>query len=158
PPRCRLLEEHVAQPADPLAGRVLDERYRIGPRIARGGMAGVYEATDLRLERTVAVKILHAGPAENEEVVSRFESEARAAARLAHRNVVAVFDQGEDDGILFLVMEYVPGPTLRELIVAEAPMAPTRALGLVDPVLTALAAAHRAGMIHRDVKPENVLL
>ncbi|MCW2753435.1 MAG: protein kinase [Marmoricola sp.] len=143
---------------DPLIGRVLDGRYRVGQRVARGGMATVYQATDLRLERTVAVKVMHSGLGEDPEFVARFEREARSAARLSHHNVVAVFDQGEDHGTLFLVMEYVPGRTLRDLIRAEAPMDPGRALAVIEPVLAALAAAHDAGMIHRDVKPENVLL
>jgi serine/threonine-protein kinase len=143
---------------DPLIGRILDGRYRVGPRIARGGMATVYQATDLRLDRTVAVKIMHAGLGDDPEFVARFEREARHAARLSHHNVVAVFDQGDDAGTLFLVMEYVPGLTLRDLIRKEAPMEPGKALGLLEPVLAALAAAHAAGMIHRDVKPENVLL
>ena len=143
---------------DPLIGRTLDGRYRVGPRIARGGMATVYQATDLRLDRTVAVKIMHAGLGDDPEFVARFEREARSAARLSHHNVVAVFDQGDDHGTLFLVMEYVPGLTLRDLIRKEAPMEPGKALGVIEPVLAALAAAHSAGMIHRDVKPENVLL
>lgn len=143
---------------DPLIGRVLDGRYRVGPRIARGGMATVYQATDLRLDRTVAVKVMHAGLGDDPEFVARFEREARSAARLSHHNVVAVFDQGDDAGTLFLVMEYVPGLTLRDLIRKEAPMEPGKALSLIEPVLAALAAAHGAGMIHRDVKPENVLL
>ena len=143
---------------DPLIGRLLDGRYRIGPRIARGGMATVYQATDLRLDRTVAVKVMHAGLGEDPDFVARFEREARSAARLSHPNVVAVFDQGDDHGTLFLVMEYVPGLTLRDLIRKEAPMEPGKALGVLEPVLAALAAAHGAGMIHRDVKPENVLL
>jgi serine/threonine-protein kinase len=121
-------------------------------------MATVYEATDLRLDRTVAVKIMHAGLADDDEFVSRFEREARSAARLAHHNVVAVFDQGEDRGTLFLVMEYVPGLTLRDLIRKESPMSPAKTLAIIEPILSALAAAHEAGMIHRDVKPENVLL
>jgi eukaryotic-like serine/threonine-protein kinase len=143
---------------DPLIGRRLDGRYLVGPRIARGGMATVYQATDLRLDRTVAVKVMHAGLGDDPEFVARFEREARSAARLSHHNVVAVFDQGDDHGTLFLVMEYVPGLTLRDLIRKEAPMEPGKALGLLEPVLAALAAAHGAGMIHRDVKPENVLL
>ncbi len=143
---------------DPLIGRVLDGRYRVGQRVARGGMATVYQAEDLRLERTVAVKIMHSGLGDDPEFVARFEREARSAARLSHHNVVAVFDQGEDHGTLFLVMEYVPGRTLRDLIRAEAPMDPGHALAVIEPVLAALAAAHDAGMIHRDVKPENVLL
>ena len=144
--------------ADALIGRVLDGRYRVGPKIARGGMAGVYEATDLRLDRTVAVKVMHEGLADDDEFVRRFQREARSAARLAHQNVVAVFDTGEDQGTLFLVMEYVPGLTLRDLIRKEAPMAPAKALAVIEPVLSALAAAHDAGILHRDVKPENVLL
>jgi serine/threonine-protein kinase len=121
-------------------------------------MATVYEATDTRLDRTVAVKVMHAGLGDDDEFSRRFRREAQAAARLAHHNVVAVFDQGDDDGTLFLVMEYVPGITLRDLIRTEAPMSPARALTVIEPVLSALGAAHRAGMIHRDVKPENVLL
>ncbi|MBW8751489.1 MAG: Stk1 family PASTA domain-containing Ser/Thr kinase [Propionibacteriales bacterium] len=146
------------RPDDPLIGRILDGRYRVGSRVARGGMATVYQATDLRLDRTVAVKIMHAGLGDDPEFVARFEREARSAARLSHHNVVAVFDQGEDHGTVFLVMEYVPGLTLRDLIRKEAPMEPGKALGVLEPVLSALAAAHTAGMIHRDVKPENVLL
>jgi serine/threonine-protein kinase len=143
---------------DPLIGRLLDGRYLVGPQVARGGMATVYEATDTRLDRTVAVKVMHAGLGDDDEFSRRFRREAQAAARLAHHNVVAVFDQGDDDGTLFLVMEYVPGITLRDLIRTEAPMSPARALTVIEPVLSALGAAHRAGMIHRDVKPENVLL
>src|SRR4051794_23426378 len=141
-----------------MVGRLLDGRYRVGPRIARGGMATVYEATDLRLDRVCALKIMHAGLGDDEDFAARFVREARSAARLSHPNVVGVYDQGDDDGTLFLAMEYVPGRTLRDLIRTEAPMAPGRALSLLDPVLSALAAAHAAGMIHRDVKPENVLL
>ena len=121
-------------------------------------MATVYEATDLRLDRTVAVKVMHEGLADDDEFVSRFQREARSAARLAHHNVVAVFDTGDDHGTLFLVMEYVPGLTLRDLIRKEAPMSPAKALAVIEPVLSALAAAHDAGILHRDVKPENVLL
>ncbi len=144
--------------SDPFIGRLLDGRYLIERRIARGGMATVYEARDTRLERTVAVKIMHPGMGDDEEFAKRFKREARSAARLAHHNVVAVFDQGDDNGTLFLVMEYVPGRTLRDLIRSESPVSPLRALTLIDPVLTALAAAHAAGLVHRDVKPENVLL
>lgn len=143
---------------DPMIGRVLDGRYRVGPKIARGGMATVYEATDLRLDRVCALKIMHTGLGDDEEFAARFVREARHAARLSHPNVVAVFDQGDDHGTLFLAMEYIPGHTLRDLIRKEAPMAPRKALALIEPVLSALAAAHQAGMIHRDVKPENVLL
>ncbi len=149
---------HDGRSADPLIGRVLDGRYRIGPRIARGGMASVYEATDIRLDRVVAVKIMHPGLGDDEEFAARFVREAHAAARLSHPHVVSVFDQGADDGVVFLAMEYVPGHTLRDVIRKEAPMSPSRAISLIDPVLSALAAAHRAGLIHRDIKPENVLI
>ncbi|QWZ10536.1 Stk1 family PASTA domain-containing Ser/Thr kinase [Nocardioides panacis] len=141
-----------------MIGRVLDGRYRVGPRIARGGMATVYEATDLRLDRVCALKVMHAGLGDDDEFAARFVREAHSAARLSHPHVVAVFDQGDDNGTLFLAMEYIPGHTLRDLIRKEAPMAPAKALAVLDPVLSALAAAHQAGMIHRDVKPENVLL
>ena len=144
--------------ADPMIGRVLDGRYRVGPRIARGGMATVYEATDLRLDRVCALKIMHSGLGDDDEFAARFVREARSAARLSHPHVVGVFDQGDDDGTLFLAMEYIPGHTLRDLIRKESPMSPAKALAVIDPVLSALAAAHAAGMIHRDVKPENVLL
>ncbi len=147
---------------DPMIGRLLDRRYRIGARVARGGMASVYEATDTRLDRTVAVKVMHPGLGDDQEFAERFVREARAAARLNHPHVVGVYDQGDDtsDGTdtVFLVMEYVPGHTLRDVIRKEAPMPATRALALLEPVVSALAAAHRAGLIHRDVKPENVLI
>ncbi len=144
--------------ADPMIGRVLDGRYRVGPRIARGGMATVYEAVDERLDRPCAVKIMHQGMGDDDDFAQRFVREARAAAKLSHANVVSVFDQGDDNGTLFLVMEYIPGHTLRDVIRKEAPMKPGKALALVEPILSALAAAHQSRMIHRDVKPENVLL
>ncbi|WP_179787455.1 Stk1 family PASTA domain-containing Ser/Thr kinase [Actinopolymorpha rutila] len=144
--------------SDPLVGRLLDGRYRVGRRVARGGMATVYVAVDTRLDRTVAVKILHAGLVEDADFVRRFQREARSAARLSHPNVVAVFDQGADDGTPYLTMEYVAGRTLRDALYDEGPMPPERTLELLDQVLQALAAAHEAGIVHRDVKPENVLL
>ncbi len=144
--------------ADPLIGRVLEGRYRVGPKIARGGMATVYEAVDLRLDRVCAVKVMHSGLGDDHDFAARFVREARSAARLSHPNVVGVFDQGDDAGTLFLAMEYIPGHTLRDVIRKEAPMAPAKALTLIEPILSALGAAHQAGLIHRDVKPENVLI
>ncbi len=144
---------------DPLVGQLLDGRYRVESRIARGGMATVYEATDLRLDRAVAVKVMPNALADDETFTRRFVREARAAARLAHPNVVAVYDQGEDNGVVFLAMEYVAGRrTLRDLMRDEAPVAPRRALGLFEEVLKAIAAAHESGIVHRDIKPENVLI
>jgi serine/threonine protein kinase/beta-lactam-binding protein with PASTA domain len=145
--------------SDPLVGRLLDGRYLVGARIARGGMATVYEATDLRLDRTVAVKVMPHALAEDEDFSQRFVREARAAARLTHANIVTVFDQGDDDGVLFLAMEYVAGRhTLRDVIRDEAPLSPARTLTFLEEVLKAIAAAHEAGIIHRDIKPENVLI
>ncbi|HET6563147.1 MAG TPA: PASTA domain-containing protein [Marmoricola sp.] len=143
---------------DPLTGRVLDSRYRVGRKIARGGMATVYEAHDLRLDRSCAVKVMHTDLGDDQDFAARFVREAHSAARLSHPNVVSVTDQGDDDGLLFIVMEHVPGRTLRDVIRDEAPVAPSRALALLEPVLMALAEAHRSGLIHRDVKPENVLI
>jgi eukaryotic-like serine/threonine-protein kinase len=153
------LEDAVVQRgADPLIGRVLDRRYRVDERIARGGMATVYRAHDLRLDRVCAVKVMHSDLGDDHDFGARFVREAHSAARLSHPNVVAVTDQGDDDGMLFLVMEHVPGRTLRDVVRDEAPMSPERALSLLEPVLLALAEAHRSGLVHRDVKPENVLI
>src|SRR5690606_3180963 len=121
-------------------------------------MATVYVATDLRLERRVALKVMHAHLSDDSVFQSRFIQEARSAARLADPHVVNVFDQGQDGELAYLVMEYLPGITLRELLREEKRLTVTQAITVMDAVLSGLAAAHRAGLIHRDVKPENVLL
>jgi serine/threonine-protein kinase len=141
-----------------MIGRLVDGRYRIESFLARGGMATVYEATDIRLDRVVALKIMHGGLAEDDAFVSRFQREAKSAARLSHPHVVSVYDQGEDGGLVYLAMEYVPGRTVRDVLREFGRLAPEQALTILDPVLQALDAAHRAGFVHRDIKPENVLL
>jgi serine/threonine-protein kinase len=149
----------VAPPGDDaLVGRVLNGRYLIDQRIARGGMATVYRATDRRLDRTVAIKVMHRNMGDEADFLERFNREAKAAARLNHRGVVSVYDEGTDSDATYLVMEYIPGQTLRDVLRAEAPMPADRSLGILADVLVALAAAHAAGIIHRDIKPENVLI
>ncbi|EEH66867.1 serine/threonine-protein kinase PrkC [Actinomyces urogenitalis DSM 15434] len=142
---------------DPFIGRLVDSRYEIVDRVARGGMATVYLARDRRLDRRVALKVMHAHLADSPDFVARFRREARAAARLSNPGVVAVYDQGTVDGLAYLVMELVEGSNLRVLL-ASGPVSVKEALELTAQVLHPLGAAHRAGLIHRDVKPENVLL
>ncbi len=144
-----------------LTGVLLDGRYEIGAVLARGGMATVYLAVDTRLDRVVAVKVMHPHLAEDDEFVNRFIREAKSAASLTHPNVVAVHDQGWNQGgppAVFLVMEYVDGSTLREIIRDTAPLSVEQTLDIIEPILAALGAAHRAGIVHRDVKPENVII
>lgn len=144
--------------SDPLVGATLDRRYFVESRIAGGGMATVYVAHDLRLDRRLALKVMHPSLAQDPTFVQRFINEAHSVAKLSHPNVVQVFDQGEDQGHVFLAMEYVPGRTLRDLLKAKGRLSPRDALNVMAPVLAALGAAHQAGMVHRDVKPENVLI
>ncbi|MFC3500475.1 Stk1 family PASTA domain-containing Ser/Thr kinase [Micromonospora krabiensis] len=151
------------QVADTLLGSLIDGRYRIRGRVARGGMATVYTATDERLERTVAVKIIHPTQAPEARArvagfVERFTDEAKTIARLTHPNVVAVYDQGTHGGLPYLVMEYVRGRTLREVLAERRRLNPDEALAIFEQMLAAIAAAHRSGVVHRDVKPENVLV
>jgi serine/threonine-protein kinase len=144
--------------SDPVIGRLIDGRYQVRSRIARGGMATVYLATDLRLERRVAVKVMHGHLADDSQFKQRFIQEARSAARLAHPNVVNVFDQGQDDDSAYLVMEYLPGITLRDLLREYGSLTAQQTIDIAEAVLAGLAAAHKAGIVHRDLKPENVLL
>ena len=144
--------------ADPLTGRLLDGRYAVTARIAHGGMATVYQATDTRLDREVALKVMHAELARDEDFVRRFIGEAKSVARLSHQNVVAVYDQGADGPFLYLTMEYVPGRTLKQLLRDSGRFSPATALEIMAGVLDGLAAAHASGIVHRDVKPENVLV
>jgi serine/threonine-protein kinase len=143
---------------DPLVGQVLDGRYRVDARIAVGGMATVYRAVDTRLDRVLALKVMHPTLATDASFVERFIREAKSVARLAHPNVVQVFDQGADGAYVYLAMEYVAGCTLRDVLRERGALQPRAALDILEPVLAALGAAHRAGFVHRDMKPENVLI
>lgn len=143
---------------DPLVGQLLDGRYRIEARIAVGGMATVYRAVDTRLDRVLALKVMHPALATDVSFVERFIREAKSVARLAHPNVVAVFDQGAEGAYVYLAMEYVAGCTLRDVLRERGALQPRAALDILEPVLAALGAAHRAGFVHRDMKPENVLI
>lgn len=143
---------------DPLLGNILEHRYRVDELIARGGMATVYRGTDLRLGRTVALKVLGGVLANDPGFVERFTQEARATAALAHPNVVAVHDQGISAGFPFLVMEFVQGRTIREVMAQSGPFTSAHALEIISSVLAGLSSAHDAGFVHRDIKPENVLI
>jgi serine/threonine-protein kinase len=143
---------------DPLVGQVLDGRYRVDARIAVGGMATVYRSLDTRLDRVLALKVMHPTLAADGSFVERFIREAKSVARLDHPNVVQVFDQGTDGSYVYLAMEYVAGCTLRDVLRERGALQPRAALDILEPVLAALGAAHRAGFVHRDMKPENVLI
>ncbi|MGH3350946.1 MAG: Stk1 family PASTA domain-containing Ser/Thr kinase [Nocardioides sp.] len=147
-----------ATASDPLLGKALGARYRIVEKVAKGGMATVYVAHDMRLDRIVAVKVMHQDLDEEGNFGERFVSEARSAAKLSHPNVVAVYDQDEDDGVAFLAMEYIDGHTLRDTIASQAPLGAAKALAYIEPILSAMTAAHAIGIVHRDIKPENVLI
>ncbi|ULE32116.1 protein kinase domain-containing protein [Mycobacterium sp. IDR2000157661] len=147
--------------ADPLAGVVLDGRYRVDALIATGGMSAVYRGLDLRLDRPVALKIMDSRYAGDSLFLTRFQREARAVARLTSPGLVSVYDQGGGEiggQPPFLVMELIEGGTLRELLRERGPMPPHAAAAVLAPVLRGLAVAHHAGLVHRDIKPENVLI
>src|SRR5882757_7553517 len=142
----------------PPATRVFANRYELGEEIGRGGMAEVYLAHDRLLDRNVAVKVLSDGFASDPTNFERFRREAQSAAGLNHPNIVAVYDWGEDDDAPFIVMEYVPGQTLRDLIQSYGQLSPNEAARIAAEIADALSFAHEHGVVHRDVKPGNVLI
>lgn len=139
-------------------GALLDGRYRVEARIASGGMSTVYRGLDLRLDRPVALKVMDSRYAGDRQFLTRFQREARAIARLKDPGLVAIYDQGDDPARPYLVMEFVDGGTLRELLAERGPMPPHAMVAVLRPVLSGLGVAHRAGLVHRDIKPENVLI
>src|SRR5437763_1458461 len=143
---------------DALTGALIDGRYRVISRLGAGGMADVFLAEDNQLGRKVALKLLHRRFAEDPGFVERFRREAQAAAGLQHPNVVSVYDRGAYDGTYYIAMEYLPGRTLKQLIRTEAPLDPIRAIDLAVQILKAARFAHRRGVIHRDLKPHNVIV
>lgn len=147
-----------ARTRDPLESTLLDGRYLVDSRIASGGTSTVYRGLDTRLDRPVALKVMDSRYAGDDQFLTRFQREARAVARLKDPGLVAVYDQGLDARHPFLVMELIEGGTLRELLTERGPMPPYAVASVLRPVLGGLAAAHRAGLVHRDVKPENVLI
>jgi serine/threonine-protein kinase len=144
-----------------LTGEIIDGRYQLTRVVASGGMATIYAALDLRLDRHVAVKVMHPHLAQDEQFVTRFIREAKAAASLSHPNIVSVLDQGWNQGgvpCVFIVMELVEGATLRDYLHEQGALSVERALQIMTPVASALAAAHKLGIVHRDIKPENILV
>jgi len=143
---------------DPLDSTLLEGRYLVQAKIASGGTSTVYRGLDTRLDRPVALKVMDSRYADDDQFLTRFQLEARTVARLKNPGLVAVYDQGLDARHPFLVMELIEGGTLRELLIERGPMPPHAVAAVLRPVLGGLAAAHRAGLVHRDVKPENVLI
>lgn len=147
------------QSEDALIGQTLDEKYRLEQRLSAGGMGAVYRARHLQMDRPVAIKVLHQRLLADDSARIRFQREARAAVRLQHQNAVSVTDFGETaDGYVYLVMELLEGPTLREILVKEVPIETARAISIMLQASAAVAAAHEAGIIHRDLKPSNILV
>ena len=141
-----------------MIGQVLGNRYEVGELIGQGGMAQVYKANDRVLGRPVAVKVLRQEYTGDANLVARFQREARAAANLVYPNIVAVYDVGQDSECHYIVMEYVSGPTLKDIIRQRAPLSTDFALKVAEQVCAALEYAHKHGVIHRDIKPQNILL
>jgi eukaryotic-like serine/threonine-protein kinase len=136
----------------------LTERYQLTAHLARGGMADVYQGHDRLLNRKVAVKVLHAQLSNDDAFVKRFRKEAQAAANLTHPNIVGIYDWGQLDNTYFIVMELVEGRSLRDVLKSEGTLLPRRAVEIAADVSAALSVAHRAGLVHRDIKPGNILL
>ena len=139
-------------------GELIADRYEVDRLLGRGGMSSVYKAHDTLLERNVALKILHERHLEDAEYVERFRREARVVAQLSHPNIVTVIDRGEADGKPFIVFEYVDGQTLDELVGKRGALPVDEALEIAIAIARGLAFAHRHGLVHRDVKPQNILL
>jgi eukaryotic-like serine/threonine-protein kinase len=139
-------------------GTIVDDRYRIVGRVGSGGMADVYCAEDLQLGRQLALKLLHRRFAEDDEFVERFRREASSAAGLQHPNVVQVFDRGEWDGTYYIAMELLPGRNLKQVVRDHGALDPALAVDLVIQILKAARFAHRRGIVHRDIKPHNVIV
>src|SRR6202521_4693172 len=144
---------------DPLLGQTLAGKYLVDKLIKRGGMGAVYRGKHVLMDKTVAIKVLRPALAVDDDVVARFSREAKAASRISHPHAVSVTDFGEsENGVVFLVMEYLNGKTLKEIIREEGPMALSRAVELIRQVTGALDAAHGQGVVHRDLKSDNIML
>lgn len=141
-----------------IIGHLLSDRYRIKSRIGGGGMANVYLGYDIILKRDVAIKVLRPEFANDPEFIERFDREAQAATSLSHPNIVSIYDVGEEDNILYIVMEYVDGPTLKEYVMNNGPLQVEEALDIMEQLTSAIQHAHETGLIHRDIKPQNVLI
>src|SRR5436190_684362 len=150
---------HPNSQQDPFIGKVIDGRYEIMARIGEGGMGVVYKAKQTSIDRVIAIKMLNPQMASDQQWVQRFYNEAKATSRLQHPNTIRMFDFGQTaDGRLFLTMEFLDGQTLREAVARQAPMAPNRVLKVLIQCCASLAEAHSIGIIHRDIKPDNVFL
>jgi len=150
--------EH-APPTTSQVGKVLDGKYRLDAFLSKGGMGAVYRATHVMLNKTVAVKLINPELVTSPDVVRRFQREARAATALSHPNIVSVYDLGQTtEGTLYIAMEFVDGPSLKSVIESGGPVPVMRSLTLARQLASALSAAHRQGVIHRDLKPHNVML
>src|SRR5712691_4038481 len=145
--------------SDPLLGQTLAGKYRVEKLIKRGGMGAVYQGKHVLMDKTVAIKVLRPALAVDNDIVARFSREAKAASRISHPHAVTVTDFGEDEnGVVFLVMEYLDGRTLKEIIKSDGPMSLGRAVEIVRQVAGALDAAHQQGVVHRDLKSDNIML